>query len=96
MMCHQSLMSIMYASVQVIIASLLTEVLGTLGGTVRASIGIYNDEKDIDALVEATKSRKFLWRIFIMKIEDLYRDIIMEHYKNPRNKGLLNNENIKS
>lgn len=36
-------------------ASLLTEVLGTLGGTVRASIGIYNDEKDIDALVEATK-----------------------------------------
>lgn len=30
-----------------------------------------------------------------MKIEDLYRDIIMEHYKNPRNKGLLNNEKYK-
>jgi NifU-like protein involved in Fe-S cluster formation len=25
-----------------------------------------------------------------MRVEDLYRDIIMEHYKNPRNKGLSN------
>ena len=31
-----------------------------------------------------------------MKIEDLYRDIIMEHYKNPRNKGLLENDKYKS
>ncbi|HHT82368.1 MAG TPA: SUF system NifU family Fe-S cluster assembly protein [Acholeplasmataceae bacterium] len=30
-----------------------------------------------------------------MKIEDLYRDIIMEHYKNPRNKGLLENDKYK-
>ena len=30
-----------------------------------------------------------------MKVEDLYRDIIMEHYKNPRNKGLLNDEKYK-
>ncbi|MGI6781545.1 MAG: Fe-S cluster assembly sulfur transfer protein SufU [Acholeplasmataceae bacterium] len=30
-----------------------------------------------------------------MKIEDLYRDIIMEHYKNPRNKGLLNDDKYK-
>jgi cysteine desulfurase/selenocysteine lyase len=36
-------------------ASLLTEVLGTPGGTVRASISIYNDEADINALIEATK-----------------------------------------
>ncbi|HPX71685.1 MAG TPA: SUF system NifU family Fe-S cluster assembly protein [Acholeplasmataceae bacterium] len=30
-----------------------------------------------------------------MRVEDLYRDIIMEHYKNPRNKGLLNNDKYK-
>lgn len=30
-----------------------------------------------------------------MKIEDLYRDIIMEHYKNPRNNGLLENDKYK-
>ncbi|MGI6787519.1 MAG: Fe-S cluster assembly sulfur transfer protein SufU [Acholeplasmataceae bacterium] len=30
-----------------------------------------------------------------MRIEDLYRDIIMEHYKNPRNKGLLENDKYK-
>lgn len=24
-----------------------------------------------------------------MKIEDLYREVIMEHYKNPQNKGLI-------
>ena len=37
-------------------ASILTEVLGTPGGTLRASISIYNDDKDIDKLVEATKA----------------------------------------
>ena len=36
-------------------ASILTEVLGTPGGTVRASISIYNDDQDIEALIEAAK-----------------------------------------
>lgn len=36
-------------------ASILTDVLGTPGGTIRASISIYNDDSDIDALVEAAK-----------------------------------------
>lgn len=27
-----------------------------------------------------------------MKIEDLYRQVIMEHYKNPRNKGLVEDD----
>lgn len=27
-----------------------------------------------------------------MKLEDLYREVIMEHYKNPFNKGLLDDE----
>lgn len=28
-----------------------------------------------------------------MKLEDLYREVIMEHYKNPLNKGLVEDEN---
>lgn len=36
-------------------ASILTEVLNTPGGSLRASISIYNDTKDIDMLIEATK-----------------------------------------
>ncbi len=27
-----------------------------------------------------------------MKIEDLYREVILDHYKNPQNKGLINDE----
>lgn len=30
-----------------------------------------------------------------MKLEDLYRQVIMDHYKNPRNKGLVNEEGFK-
>ena len=30
-----------------------------------------------------------------MKLEDLYRQVIMDHYKNPRNKGLVKNEDYK-
>lgn len=36
-------------------ASILTETLDAPGGTLRASISIYNDEKDIEKLLEATK-----------------------------------------
>ncbi len=27
-----------------------------------------------------------------MRLEDLYRQVIMDHYKNPRNKGLVNSD----
>lgn len=30
-----------------------------------------------------------------MKLEDLYREVIMEHYKNPLNKGLVEDENYR-
>ena len=30
-----------------------------------------------------------------MKLEDLYRQVIMDHYKNPRNKGLIDDEKYK-
>ncbi len=30
-----------------------------------------------------------------MKLEDLYRQVIMDHYKNPRNKGLVKDPNYK-
>ncbi len=29
-------------------------------------------------------------------LDNLYREVIMEHYKNPRNKGLVENENYKT
>lgn len=44
-------------------ASLLMDVLKTPGGTLRASISIYNNQEDIDKLVAATKEAvKFFWR----------------------------------
>ena len=43
-------------------ASILTEVLKTPGGTLRASISIYNNEEDIDKLVEATKEAAEFFR----------------------------------
>ncbi len=30
-----------------------------------------------------------------MKLEDLYRQVIMDHYKNPRNKGLVKDDSYK-
>lgn len=44
-------------------ASLLMDVLGTPGGTLRASISIYNNKEDIDKLITATKEAvKFFGR----------------------------------
>jgi selenocysteine lyase/cysteine desulfurase len=33
-----------------------------LAGTVRASLGVYNDERDVDALVEATLAAREMFR----------------------------------
>ncbi|MGI6781544.1 MAG: aminotransferase class V-fold PLP-dependent enzyme [Acholeplasmataceae bacterium] len=46
-------------------ASLLTEVLGIPGGSVRVSISIYNDEKDIDVFIEATKKAARFFRGYL-------------------------------
>ncbi|MGI6787518.1 MAG: aminotransferase class V-fold PLP-dependent enzyme [Acholeplasmataceae bacterium] len=46
-------------------ASLLTEVLKAPGGTIRASISIYNDEKDIEMLIKATQKAASFFRGYL-------------------------------
>ena len=65
----------------------LTRALG-VPATTRASLYLYNDNSDIDALmVTAVKEAK---RIFwsIMQLDNLYQEVILDHYKHPENKGL--------
>ena len=62
--------------------------------TTRASFYVYNDEADADALVEAlVKAEKFFALLRIRTpmpgLEDLYREIILDHYRSPRNRGEL-------
>ena len=70
----------------------------TTGALTRASWYVYNDEADIDALVDALSTSAgdlFLpdpdprERTIMAGLEDLYREIILDHYKNPRLKGEL-------
>ena len=55
--------------------------------TVRASFGIYNNEEDIDALVDAIQSSKEV--ICLMSLRELYQEMIVDHGKQPRNFGKL-------
>ena len=61
--------------------------------TTRASFYVYNDEADVDALVEAlAKAQKFFAVVGSQQmagLEDLYREIILDHYRSPRNRGEL-------
>ena len=61
----------------------LMEKLG-LAGTVRASLGVYNDETDIDRLAEAVEACR---EMFAMSddLRELYQDIILDHGRHPRN-----------
>ena len=61
-----------------------------VGATARASVGVYNDHADIDALVQALLgSPRGLRRSRVHDVDDLYRDYILDHYKRPRNFGEL-------
>ena len=72
----------------------LMRVLG-VGATARASFYVYNDEADVDALVDALGRRREVLRLLsdqehpMPGLEDLYREIILDHYRTPRNRGEL-------
>ena len=74
----------------------LMRVLG-VPATTRASFYVYNDEADVDVLVDALGDRRAVLRDLIARgtettmagLEDLYREIILDHYRAPRNRGEL-------
>ena len=73
----------------------LMRVLG-VPATTRASFYVYNDEADVDALVDALGRRREVLRHLsgrridtMAGLEDLYREIILDHYRSPRNRGEL-------
>ena len=57
--------------------------------TARASFYLYNTEEDIDRLVAGLRSAKEYFGDVFNNLDQLYRSVIMDHYKNPRNKGSL-------
>ena len=60
-----------------------------VGATARASVGVYNEPADIDALVDALLAGREVFGLVERLMDDLYRDYILEHYKRPRNFGEL-------
>ena len=57
-----------------------------VGATARASFHVYNSREDVDRLVDALARRA---RCSGSDVDALYRDYILDHYKNPRNFGEL-------
>ena len=72
----------------------LMRVLGVPANT-RASFYVYNDEADVDALIDGARPRREVLRHLggqgdtMPGLEDLYREIILDHYRAPRNRGEL-------
>ena len=56
--------------------------------TARASFCLYNDEDDVDVLIEGLAEAGRLFGS-MPDLEDLYREIILDHYRSPRNRGEL-------
>ena len=78
-------------------AKVLMRELG-VAATARASLYVYNDEADVDALADADRRRRRVLRRSespdrianrMPGLEDLYREIILDHYRSPRNRGEL-------
>ena len=59
--------------------------------TSRASFYIYNTKEEVDIFVDALHNAR---RIFKSMSDDIYREIILDHYRNPRNKGRLPNPDV--
>ena len=73
----------------------LMRVLG-VPATTRASFYVYNDDADVDALVDGARPRprssspsRAVKETPMPGLEDLYREIILDHYRAPRNRGEL-------
>ena len=59
-----------------------------VGATARASFHVYNSREEVDRLVDALVKRARGVRA-LTPMDALYRDYILDHYKNPRNFGEL-------
>ena len=57
--------------------------------TTRASFYVYNDLDDVEALVAAVTATQQIFGGQAEPMDNLYRDFILEHYRNPHNKGVL-------
>ena len=56
--------------------------------TARASFYIYNTKEDIDQLVESLKQTKEFSHMNFNNLNQLYRSVIMDHYKTLEIKGV--------
>ena len=56
--------------------------------TTRASVYVYNDTDDLDALVEGIRSAQSFFGVTAVKLEQMYQEIILDHYRSPQNRGL--------
>ena len=57
--------------------------------TARVSFGPYSLERDVDALLDGLDHAARDVRLTMDDLEDLYREIILDHYRSPRNRGEL-------
>ena len=65
-----------------------------VNATARASFYLYNDRDDVDALADALDGATDIFGLTLTEddmpgLEDLYREIILDHYRTPRNRGEL-------
>jgi hypothetical protein len=59
-----------------------------LAATARASFGCYNNAEDVERLV-AGLEKCVRWFSRMMDLKDLYREVILDHNRSPRNFGRL-------
>ena len=55
--------------------------------TARASFAFYNNRDDVDRLIDGLGSAQ--WRCSVDELKDLYREVILDHNRSPRNFGEL-------
>ena len=56
--------------------------------TTRASFYLYSTTAEVDALVDGLEHVKSFFGGQLMKLESLYQEIILDHYRTPHHKGL--------
>ena len=60
-----------------------------VAATVRASFYLYSIPEEVDRLVDGPPQGQEEPRLAVSEFDQLYRELILDHYKNPRNHGLL-------
>ena len=58
--------------------------------TTRASLYVYNDLDDVERLADGVRAPQRLFGVGLRtRMDNLYRDFILEHYREPHNRGML-------